>query len=148
MHRHMALWATVLLLLSVTFLAATASAKSVLDILREKGILSEEEYKQAVEEEREQEKKAVQAATEEGKKASKLPDWLNRISFFGDIRFRYEGIWNASLTNTVDNPDRNRFRIRARLGTGMDATEEVQERVRLVSGDLNEPISTNETISN
>ena len=58
MHKHMALWTTVLLLLSVTFLAATASAKSVLDILREKGILSEEEYKQAVEEAREQEKKA------------------------------------------------------------------------------------------
>ena len=147
MHKHMALWATVLLLLSVTFLAATASAKSVLDILREKGILSEEEYKQAVEEAREQEKKAVQAATEEGKKASKLPDWLNRISFFGDIRFRYEGIWNASLTDTQSNPDRNRFRIRARLGTGIDATEEVQGRLRLVTGDPNDPISTNQTLS-
>jgi hypothetical protein len=37
--------ATVLLWLSITLLAATASAKSVLDILREKGILSEEEYR-------------------------------------------------------------------------------------------------------
>src|SRR6516164_5636738 len=147
MHKPMVLWTTVLLVLSVTFLAATASAKSVLDILREKGILTEEEYQQAVEEEREQEKKAVQAATEEGKKASKLPDWLNRISVFGDLRFRYEGIWNASLTNTVDNPDRNRFRIRARLGTGIDATEEVQGRLRLVSGDINDPISTNQTLS-
>src|SRR5262245_1031734 len=147
MQKSMVLWTTVLLVLSVTFLAATASAKSILDILREKGILSEEEYKQAVEEAREQEKKAVQAATEEGKKASKLPDWLNRISFFGDLRFRYEGIWNAALTDTVSNPDRNRFRIRARLGTGIDATEEVQGRLRLVSGDINDPISTNQTLT-
>ena len=36
MHKPMVLWTTVLLVLSVTFLAATASAKSVLDILREK----------------------------------------------------------------------------------------------------------------
>src|SRR6266496_6588357 len=70
MHRRMALWATVLLLLSVMFLAATASAKGVLDILREKGILSEEEYKQAVDEAREQEKKSIQQATEEGKKTA------------------------------------------------------------------------------
>jgi polyhydroxyalkanoate synthesis regulator phasin len=80
MHRQMALWATVLLWLSVTFLAATASAKGILDILREKGILSEQEYKQAVDEAQEQEKKAIQKAAEEGK--SKLPDWLNRTSPF------------------------------------------------------------------
>ena len=147
MHMRMVLWVTVVLLLNVTLLAATASAKSVLDILREKGVLSEEEYKQAVEEEREQEKKAVQKATEEAKKESKLPDWLNRISLFGDLRFRYEGIWNADLTNNTENPDRNRFRIRARLGTGIDVSEEAQGRLRLVSGDINDPISTNQTLT-
>jgi len=143
----MVLWVTVSLLLNVTLLAATASAKSVLDILREKGVLSEEEYKQAVEEEREQEKKAVQKATEEAKKEIKLPDWLNRISLFGDLRFRYEGIWNADLTNNTENPDRNRFRIRARLGTGIDVSEEAQGRLRLVSGDIGDPISTNQTLT-
>ncbi len=147
MHRRMALWATVLLLLSVMFLAATASAKGVLDILREKGILSEEEYKQAVDEAREQEKKSIQQATEEGKKNSKLPDWLNRTSLFGDIRFRYEGIFNSKLTNVLDNPDRHRVRIRARLGVGVDATDEVQGKLRLVTGDPNDPISTNQTLS-
>ncbi len=147
MYRRMALWATVLLLLSVTFLAAAASAKSILDILREKGILSEQEYKQAVDEAQEQEKKAIQKATEEGKKESKLPDWLNRTSLFGDIRFRYEGIFNSKLTNVLDNPDRHRVRIRARLGVGVDATEEVQGKLRLVTGDPNDPISTNQTLS-
>ena len=147
MHMRMALWATVLLLLSVTFLAATASAKGVLDILREKGILSEEEYKQAIDEAREQEKKSIQTATEEGKKASKLPDWLNRTSLFGGIRFRYEGIFNSKLTNVLDNPDRHRVRMRARLGLGVDATEEVQGKLRLVTGDPNDPISTNQTLS-
>jgi hypothetical protein len=55
-------------------MAATASAKGILEILREKGILSEEEYKQAVDEAQEQEKKAIQHATEEGKKGITLPD--------------------------------------------------------------------------
>jgi len=145
MHRRMVLWATALLWLSVTFLATTASAKGILDILREKGILSEQEYKQAVDEAQEQEKKAIQKAAEEGK--SKLPDWLNRTSLFGDIRFRYEGIFNAKLTNVLDNPDRNRVRIRARLGVGIDATEEVQGRLRLATGDANDPISTNQTLT-
>jgi len=74
MYMRTALRATVLLLLSVTILAATASAKSILEILREKGILNEEEYKQAVEEAQGQEKKAIQQATEESKKGITLPE--------------------------------------------------------------------------
>src|SRR5215831_13207895 len=145
MHMRIALWATVVL--SVTLMAAPASAKGILELLRDKGILSEEEYKQAVEEAREQEKKAMQQATEEAKKESKWPEWLNRISLFGDFRFRVEGFYNSKTTTVLDTPDRNRERIRARFGLGVDVSEEVQGKLRLVSGDPGDPISSNQTLS-
>src|SRR5215831_4699690 len=145
MHMRIALWATVVL--SVTLMAAPASAKGILELLRDKGILSEEEYKQAVEEAREQEKKAMQQATEEAKKESTWPEWLNRISLFGDFRFRVEGFYNSKTTNVLETPDRTRERIRARFGLGVDVSEEVQGKLRLVTGDPNDPISTNQTLS-
>jgi len=69
--------------------AATASAKGILDILREKGILSEQEYKQAVDEAQEQEKKAIQKARKRGKANYRI---AQQNLALGDIRFRYEGI--------------------------------------------------------
>jgi hypothetical protein len=87
-----------------------------------------------------------QEAIEEGKKASKLPDWLNRISLFGDLRYRHEGFYNIDLVDG-DSSTRNRERIRARLGLGVDVSEELQGRLRLVTGDPNDPISTNQTLT-
>jgi polyhydroxyalkanoate synthesis regulator phasin len=145
MHMPPVLRTILLLLLSVILIVAPARARGVLDILREKGILSEEEYKQAIEEVQDQEKKARQEIAEKGKKESTLPDWLSRISLFGDLRYRHEGFYNSTIT--TNSPDRNRERIRARFGLGVDVTEEVQGKLRIVSGDPNDPISTNQTLT-
>src|SRR6266567_4642759 len=66
---------------------------------------------------------AVQEAKAETKKS--LPDWLNRIRFGGDVRFRYEGDFfdenNADILTSDGSKlvntkiDRNRFLLRARL---------------------------------
>jgi hypothetical protein len=126
-------------------LPAFSQSKGVLEILRDKGILTEEEYRQAIEEAQGKEKKVVQEAQTEVKKAIRLPDWLSRTSLFGDIRFRYEGIYNADIA--ANNPDRNRERVRLRFGLGVDVSEELQGKIRLVSGDPNDPISTNQTLT-
>ena len=87
----------------------------------------------------------VQEAKAEAKKETKIPDFLNRTSVFGDVRVRQEGFYNSAITD--NNPTRNRLRIRARLGVGVDVSEELQGRLRIVTGDANDPISTNQTLS-
>jgi hypothetical protein len=133
---------------AVLFLAlasATAQGKGILEILRDKGVISEDEYRQAIEEAQGKDKKVVEEAKAQAKKESKMPSWLERTSVFGDIRFRYEGFHNSDIA--ANNPDRNRFRVRARLGLGVDVSEELQGRLRLVTGDAGDPISTNQTLT-
>jgi hypothetical protein len=109
--------------------------------LRVKGVITEAEYRQALEEAKSQDKRVVAAV----KKEAKVPDWLSRTSLSGDLRFRHEGFYNAT---TADNqPTRNKERVRARLGANINVSEELQGRLRLVTGDANDPISTNQTLS-
>lgn len=130
-----------LLFLGLNPVPALSQGKGILEILRDKGVITEAEYQQALEEARGQQKKAV----EEVKKEAKVPDWLSRTFLFGDIRYRHEGFYNSTLTN--NQPTRNRERIRARLGLGVNISEELQGRLRVVTGDAGDPISTNQTLS-
>ena len=68
-------------------------------------------------------------------------DWLNRVSFFGDIRLRHEGFYQ----DTVDA--RNRQRLRLRFGARLQVSDELEGGLRLVSGDPNEIISNNQTLT-
>jgi len=137
------------LFLTLTIAPAVSHSKGILEILREKGVITEEEYRQAIEEAQGKDKQIVQEAKTEAKaeasKQSKLPDWLNRTSFFGDIRYRHEGFYHSELQANI--PTRNRERIRARLGLGVDVNEELSGKLRIVTGDANDPISTNQTLS-
>jgi hypothetical protein len=54
--------------------------------LRDKGVITEAEYKQALEEARGQEKKAIEEVKAEAKKETKIPSWLERTSVFGDYQ--------------------------------------------------------------
>lgn len=64
-------------------------------------------------------------------KQEKWPDWTQNIKVSGDLRLRYEGIYNReqrqSDGSTKDLPTRDRYRIRARL---------------FVDGKINDEIST------
>lgn len=68
-------------------------------------------------------------------------DWLNRFSFFGDIRVRQEGFYQG------DVPARNRQRLRLRLGARVQVTDEIEGGLRLASGDPNEIIANNQTLT-
>lgn len=102
-----------------------------------------------------------------------LPEWVTRIRPSVDFRFRYEGDYfpegndatgafpNFNAINTgapynvtgnefapqynVDQ-DRNRFRIRVRMGAEMDLTKDVTMGVRVATGENNSPVTTNQTV--
>jgi hypothetical protein len=68
-------------------------------------------------------------------------DWLSRISLFGDIRIRHEGFFQDSVAA------RNRERFRLRVGARIQISDELEGGFRLVSGDPNEIISNNQTMT-
>ncbi len=88
-----------------------------------------------------------------------LPSWIDRIAFNGDIRLRYENdsfssnnAPVATLNNTVRNAniansteDRNRFRVRARLGADLEVNEWLKGGLRLTTGALTSPVTPNQT---
>ncbi len=74
-----------------------------------------EEQKAAVEKAKEREAIEIEkAVAEKVKEEVKLPGWLKRIKIKGDVRTRYEGIYNRKESGE-DKKDRNRGRLRARL---------------------------------
>lgn len=105
-----------------------------------------------------------------------LPEWTTRIKLFGDVRFRYEGdfypadnsigagsdYWNFNSINTSTpydytsttinppyankNQDRNRFRLRVRLGVETDLGQGFTAGIRLGTGDSNSPVSGNQSL--
>ena len=103
--------------------------------------------------------------TEEYKPQLQKSSWAQRIRFGGDIRLRHESTLfdedNATDIADVNNPgeninttkDRHRERIRLRLGVKakiLDPSDvnvgKVEAGIRLASGSVNNPVSTNHTL--
>ena len=88
-----------------------------------------------------------------------LPNWLDRIAFSGDMRLRYENdsfagrnappavLNNSDRNYNISNSteDRNRLRVRARLGADLTVNEWLIGGLRLTTGNLRDPVSPNET---
>lgn len=102
----------------------------------------------------------------------KYPDWASRIRFYGDMRARFEMVnypkgntpelynfaavnggspydvsqGNGNFAPTFNtSEDRNRYRLRARVGLEADVTENFVAGFRIATGDNNSPVSTNQT---
>lgn len=89
-----------------------------------------------------------------------VPEWIDRIRLDGDFRFGWQrdmfGADNAPedfflpggqlIDNTLE--DRDRLRVRARLGLRARVTDELAVTLRLVTGSLNDPVSTTQTLGN
>ena len=117
-----------------------------------------------------------QAQDEHWSSADTTPDWVHRFHVTGDIRVRYQGdffpdgnatgqIVNFNSINTgspfdinalsqksgfiptynVDQ-DRNRFRLRARIGAGIDLGENFYAGMRIGTGSDDQPVSENQTL--
>lgn len=105
----------------------------------------------------------VQAKAEGWAAPGAVPEWLDRIAFEGDLRLGYEldrfpegnappsyfkGIMgrNASvIDNTTEN--RNRLRVRARLGANSKINEWLSGGIRMTTGSATDPISPNQTLN-
>ena len=102
---------------------------------------------QATQKQVEQTAEESKTATAEAKKAVELPDWLKRTTVFGDVRARHEGFYHQPHTEGQDVTARNRERIRARLGVRVAFGDELSATIRGATGNPNDPISTNETLT-
>src|SRR5262249_1688395 len=95
-------------------------AEEILDILRAEDKISEEKYRELMNRakaESEEREAGVEAYRRDPVKTVKTAvDWLNRFSFYGDIRTRYEGFWQEHGPNAHQ---RDRFRFRLRFGAGV-----------------------------
>lgn len=114
----------------------------------------------------------AQAKTERWGLPGTLPGWIDRIEFYGDARLRAQGdmFADANLENTYldinsvndagdinklteadflnTTEDRERMRVRMRLGAKAKITNSFEAGLRLVTGNGNDPVSTNQTLAN
>jgi len=125
--------------IAIGFAREAHAGRSVCEMLRDKGLLSDIEFNECKANE-EKEKAETEKSSQEGVLA-KLPKWLSYITPFGDVRLRYEGFWQDNFTAI------NRFRYRARIGLTAQPSSEIGATVRLASGNPNDPISTNQTFT-
>ena len=101
---------------------------------------------QQVSQTQQQQQQAVQAAA-----SNKLPSWAERMTFFGDLRLRYE---HTSYDDTViagkesKKNDVDRFRLRLRFGVRSQIHEDVEIGMRMTLGSDTDPTSTNQTMGN
>jgi len=90
-----------------------------------------------------------QAKTVEKKQTtmSKVHEQLSKFTPFGDFRLRYEGFFDQATKEGTKTTARNRVRIRYRLGFTYKYSDELSATIRLASGNPDDPISTNETLT-
>lgn len=108
-----------------------AEARNIEDILEQKGTISDAEASEA------------KAAREkrEAPPAAALPDWLSKVTLFGDVRIRNESFFRKK------DPDRARQRFRLRFGARVAANKEMELGFGLASGSASDPISNNQTFT-
>lgn len=103
----------------------------------------------------------AQAKSERWAEPGALPEWLDRISWEGDLRLRfqadrfepdntpainYNAIAGTNLLNTQSNEQL--WRIRMRLGMLARVTDTLGVGVRLVTGNLQSPVTANQVMGN
>ncbi|MDT5272702.1 MAG: hypothetical protein QOH49_4888 [Acidobacteriota bacterium] len=99
----------------------------------------------------------VARAEEQAKKASEtVSKQLGSMTFFGDLRFRYESFYGQqNALASSDNPaalgnpltTRQRLRLRARFGVRGKIGDEFDWGLRLATGSFADAVSTNQTLT-
>lgn len=128
-----ALKATLLGVSLVLAPSAFAADKELLDILKVNGSISQAQYDQLI-------KKADQPS--ESSELLKKMAWAGKIKVSGDLRLRQEN--NKGSSSKDGNKDRQR--IRARIGVYADIADNVQAGVRFATGSDSSATSTNQTL--
>jgi cell division protein FtsB len=74
-------------------------------------------------------------------------DWAGKISLKGDLRYRYEGISDDTLTAGIQTADRYRDRIRVRFGADIKATDNILVGIGFTTTEGSDPRSANQTLT-
>ena len=80
---------------------------------------------------------------------TKAPDWTDRVTLKGDLRYRYEFVSDetSNLAGVQATADRYRDRIRARLGLDARVNDEVTLGFQIATGENQDPRSANQTLT-
>lgn len=81
------------------------------------------------------------------KKVDELYKKFGAIRFSGDLRFRTETFRNQGFDALTEPADRNRLRIRVRLGLDGTIDKHFDWGLRLASGIFTDPITTNQSLT-
>jgi hypothetical protein len=95
-----------------------STVEDVIVILQERGVIEEEDAARMVERNRAYENKQ---------------SWTDRLSFFGDFRGRYDGIWFDRDPLGDEHKDRSRLRYRFRIGAKAEINDYFDLQFRLSS---------------
>ena len=139
------LWMLVVMASFVAGLAGSAKADDIAELRK----LMEQQYEQmrqmqnrliALEQAQTQQGQAIQKIEKTGMSIPDSLAWIEKVSLYGDFRYRYEYI-NAEGNTS----QRNRNRIRARIGLKGKVNDEMTFNLRLATGS-SDPASTNQTL--
>ncbi len=108
-----------------------SGVQEILGILRDRGIIEEEEY--------------TRLATKNASYEKNSSGWLPKLTFSGDFRARYEYFHFAKDETGAKQNDRSRGRYRARIGIGAEINDYANVFFRLASGS-DDPRSANQTM--
>lgn len=103
-----------------------------------------------------------QAAREGWAGPGAVPSWTRSVAIDGDVRLRYQGDLfadgnapavsvadtnrNRAITLANTSEDRNRFRVRARIGVTANLDDNWSAGARLTTGSATDPLSSNQTL--
>lgn len=126
-----------------------------IEMLKQELKNQKESINQVQETQKEEITKTVKTETEEKSKewSEKIPGWIKDTKVSGDLRLRYEGIYNREERQTdgsiKDLPVRDRFRIRARLFFDSNISDEVSTHFMLCTNQDNnrEATTTNQSFN-
>jgi hypothetical protein len=141
-------WVTALLLcaaFAIGFLGLTANANAATQAELEEKLRMLEQALGDVKKELADMKETQKKNTEEiAAKAAKdaMPDWIQRMEYYGDLRFRHQFITYDDL-NGKSKDDRDRFLIRLRVGVKSQIHPDVKIGFRMATGADDNPTSTN-----
>jgi len=126
-----------------------------IEMLKQELKNQKESINQVKETQKEEITKTVKTETAEKSKewSEKIPGWIKDTKVSGDLRLRYEGIYNREERQTdgttKDLPNRDQFRIRARLFFDSNISDEVSTHFMLCTNqDENlEATTTNQSLT-
>ena len=112
--------------------------------LIEEGILTQSDAQELVKEIQKEAAKEKKATTKEAKSGTaKLPEWVEKMKFKGDLRLRYQG--QETGNNALKETHRSRGRVRYRLGIESQVNKQWKAGFGIASGGT-DPRSTNQTL--